>query len=296
MSINYSALRAFHAVATSGGFTKAAQQLNVTQPTLSSQVAALEARYGVTLFHRRGRRVEATALGRDLLGVTRRLFDLEAEAMDLLAAAQSLTAGHLSLGADSPHHIVEALGAFSRRYPALTVSLTIDNSESVLRDLLDYRIDLAVLADVTPDPRLATRMLRRDPLVIIVPRGHRWARKGSVALRELDGERMVMREAGSVTRAIFERGLARAGVAVKAVMEIDSREAVREAVAAGLGLGVVSAAEFGHDARLKAVPIRGKDLAMTESLVRLAERPPSRPVQALLDLFRENRPAATQVV
>ncbi|MGQ0664119.1 MAG: LysR substrate-binding domain-containing protein [Pseudomonadota bacterium] len=286
----YSALRAVHAVGSAGGFTKAARRLNLTQPTLSAQVAGLEARYGVALFHRRGRRVEPTRLGRELLAVTRRLFDLEAEAADILASAQSLSCGHLSLGADSPHHIVAALAAFNRRYPGLTASLAIGNSEALLRDLRDYRLDVAVLAEVPADPLLVARALRRDPLVIFVPRDHELAGRRSVAISELAGRPMVMREPGSITRVLFERAARRARVPLNAVIEIDSREAVREAVAAGLGIGVVSAAEFGADQRLVAIALRAgpgeaASLTMTEYLVRLAERRPSRPVQAFLDLF-----------
>ena len=283
--MNSSELRAFHAVASAGGFTRAAERLHVTQPTLSSQVAALEARYDVVLLHRRGRRVEPTALGLTLLSITRRLFDVEQEAEELLAAAQTLKAGLLRLGADSPHHIIEKLAAYNRRYPGIKVSLAIGNSAGVLQDLLDYRIDVAVLADVTDDPRLVTRALRRDPLVVFVPRRHPWARRASVALADLAGQKMVMREPGSITRALIARALEKRGIALAAVIEIDSREAVREAVAAGLGLGVVSAAEFGADARLAAIPIREPDVTMTEYLVRLAERRPSRAVQAFLDLF-----------
>jgi aminoethylphosphonate catabolism LysR family transcriptional regulator len=283
--MNISELRAFHAVASAGGFTRAAERLRLTQPTLSSQVAALEARYGVVLLHRRGRRVEPTTLGLTLLSVTRRLFDVEQEAGELLAAAQSLKAGFLRLGADSPHHIIEKLAAYNRRYPGIKVSLAIGNSAGVLQDLLDYRIDVAVLADVPADPRLVTRALRRDPLVVFVPRRHPWAKRANVALADLAGQRMVMREPGSITRALITRALEKRGVTVDAVMEIDSREAVREAVAAGLGLGVVSKAEFGADARLAAIPIRDPDVTMTEYLVRLAERRPSRVVQAFLELF-----------
>ncbi len=283
--MNSSELRAFHAVASAGGFTRAAERLHVTQPTLSSQVAALEARYDVVLLHRRGRRVEPTALGLTLLSITRRLFDVEQEAEELLAAAQTLKAGLLRLGADSPHHIIAKLAAYNRRYPGIKVSLAIGNSAGVLQDLLDYRIDVAVLADVPDDPRLVTRALRRDPLVVFVPRRHPWARRASVALADLAGQKMVMREPGSITRALIARALEKRGIALAAVIEIDSREAVREAVAAGLGLGVVSAAEFGADARLAAIPIREPDVTMTEYLVRLAERRPSRAVQAFLDLF-----------
>lgn len=283
--MNFAELRAFHAVASAGGFTRAAERLNLTQPTLSSQVAVLEARFGVALFHRRGRRVELTALGQSLRDVTRRIFELEQEAEELLSAAEALKSGELRLGADSPHHIMGRLAEFNRRHPGIRVALAVGNSEALLADLLDYRLDAAVVADVAADPRFVTRLLRRDPLVVFVPRNHPWTGRAAISLGELEGQRMVMRESGSITRAILEQALARRAIKIDAVMEIASREALREAVVAGLGIGVVSAAEFGADARLAAVPFHEKSMQMSEYLVRLAERRTSRALRAFLDLF-----------
>jgi len=137
--MNHAYLRAFHAVAAEGGFTRAAASLNVSQPTLSSQVKALEAAYGVRLFERRGRKVIPTALGRDLLEITRRLFSLEGEAEALLSASRGLKHGHLRVGADAPYHIIGALAAFGRRYPGVRLSLVTGNSETLLRGLLEQR-------------------------------------------------------------------------------------------------------------------------------------------------------------
>lgn len=290
--MNYSRLRAFYAVAREGGFTRAARALNVTQPTVSGQVKALEEDYGVRLFERRGRRVETTPLGRELFETARRMFDIEEEARDILAAARELRRGHLRVGADGPYHVIPALAAFNRRYPGLDVSLKMGNSDEVLRDLLNYACDVAVLANVAEDARLLAIPLRRDSLVIFVARNHPLARRPAVGLKELDGEAMVMREVGSATRRIFEHALAESGVRPRSVMEMDGRESVREAVAAGLGLGVVSEAEFTPDRRLKALSIGGARLTMTEYVVCLRERRKLKAVGAFVDLA--GRLAATE--
>src|SRR5690349_23020297 len=107
--MNHTALRAFHAVATEGSFTRAAAALRLTQPTLSAQVKALEAEYGAALFVRRARGIAPTELGTALLEVTRRLFALEEQARELLGAARELTIGQLRLGADSPFHVMPFL-------------------------------------------------------------------------------------------------------------------------------------------------------------------------------------------
>lgn len=287
--MNHAQLRAFHAVAEAGGFTRAAAALNVTQPTLSGQVAALEEAYGVRLFERRGRGSELTALGRSLLEITRRLFNQEAEADQLLAAARGLATGQLRIGADAPYDIVPLAARFQRRYPGIRLSMSFGNSEAVLEDLLARRSDVAVLPDIAvEDARLHAVPLRRDRLVVFVERGHPWATRRSLSLAELDGQRLVLREAGSRTRALFEQAMVQAGVRPGSVIEIGSREAVREAVAAGLGIGAVFESEYGRDARLHRLGLRDVALEAVEYVVCLRERRPLRAVRAFFELAQEN--------
>ena len=283
--MNHTQLRAFHAVASEGSFTRAAAALNVTQPTLSGQVKGLEERYGVRLFDRRGRKVAPTELGRELLDLTRRLFGLEAEAEHLLSAARGLSKGHLRIGADAPHHVTAPLAAFTRRYPGIQLSLTVGNSAELARDLLEHRIDVAVLANIAGEPRFFAKPLRRDRLVAFVAKSHPWARRRRLDLAELVAQRLVLREQGSATRRIFETAMARRGLAIGEALDMNSREAVRETVAAGLGVGVVSASEFGSDPRLATLQLVGEDLAMTEYLVCLAERRDTRLVDAFFRLL-----------
>ena len=285
--MNYAHLRAFHAVATEGGFTRAAKSLGVTQPTLSAQVKALEDGYGVALFDRRGRGIVATTLGRQLLEITRRLFLLEEEAQELLARARDLTTGHLRVSADGPYHVVPFLAAFAQRYPAVHISLAIGNSQEVLDALLHYQADVAVVADLEPNLRLETILCAESRLVVFVPRQHPWARRRGIRLADLEGQPMVLRELGSMTRRLFERATAKAKIKPRVVMEIESREAVREAVAAGLGIGVVSEPEFGNDERLVSVPVADGDLVLRDYVVCLRERRNLRVVGAFLDLVRK---------
>lgn len=282
--MNYAQLRAFHAVAAEGGFLRAAERLNVTQPTLSEQVKQLEAAYGVKLFERRGRRSEITDLGRALFDATRRFFAVEQEAEQILSAARGLKRGRLRVAADAPYLIMPLLGHFSRRHPGIELSLSFGNSQRVLEALLTRRADLAVLPDIAPDRRLSTRPLARGRLVLLVSRAHPWGRRRSVALQELAGERLILREAGSATRALFDRALAESGVKPAATLEVGSREGLREAVAEGLGLGAVLESEIGNDDRLQALAIRDAALVSTEYLACLGERRQDRVIAAFLEL------------
>jgi LysR family transcriptional regulator, low CO2-responsive transcriptional regulator len=287
-SISHSQLRAFHAVATEGSFTRAAQLLNVTQPTLSGQVRALEERFGVRLFDRRKRRIEVTDIGRNLLDITFRMFSLELEAVQVLGAAHALKRGHLRIGADAPYHSVPFLTAFHRRYPELRLSMTMGNTKSLLDDLLDQRCDVAIAANVETDTRIFATPFRQDHFIAFVDRAHPWARRRSVKLAELASQRLLLREPTSNTRQTFDAAMIKAGVDVGEILEIGSREAIKEAVAAGLGVGIIAESELGDDLRLKALAFEGKPITSTEYVACLQERKRSPLVKAFLDVVREN--------
>ena len=291
-SMNFAQLRAFHAVATEGGFTKAARLLNVTQPTCSQEVKALEETYGVTLFDRSNRQVALTEIGTALFAVTRRLLAAEQEAMELLAGVRHLDGGTLAVGADGPFHAVPLIARFTRAHPGPTVTLAVGNSRAMLEGLMETRIDVAVLADVPGDSRLYVLPLRRDPVRALLPKAHPLARRRAVSLADLAAERLVLREPGSMTRRLVERALAQAEVTPASIIEIQSREAVVEAVVAGLGIGFTSVAEFTGDGRLALLPISGAGIEMDEYVVCLRERRRLAVVRAFLDLAREVAAAA----
>jgi len=283
-SINYAQLRAFHAVASEGGFTRAAKSLGVTQPTLSLQVKELEASYGVKLFQRVGRGVEITELGSALYAITRRQRAAESEAEQLLSSARGLIRGRLNLAADAPSHVIPLLAAFARRYPAVKPSLTLGNTQDVLTALLEHRAEVAVLADLAPSERLHALPLARERLMLFVSRSHPWAGRKSMRLKELAAERLILREPGSLSRARLEEALLGAGVALGDTLEIGSREAVREAVAAGLGLGAAFRSELGEDPRLSALAIRDARIESTEYLACLKTRLSSAVVRAFFEV------------
>ena len=285
--MNNAQLRAFHSVAVHGGFTRAAAVLHVTQPTLSDHVRALESRYGVKLFERRGKGVVLTGLGEALLNITRRLFNLDAEAEQLLSGARGLKGGTLRVAADGPYLILPLLGNFQRRYPDLKLSMTFGNSRQVLEELFQRRSDVALLPDVSEDARVYARPLRNDRLVLLVPAGHAWSGRRTLHLADLEGQRLLVRETGSNTRAVFEQALAHAQVTPGELLEIGSREAVREAVAANLGIGVIAESEIGVDDRLHALRIRDARVKVVASLVCLQASRESDVLRAFFDFIDE---------
>jgi aminoethylphosphonate catabolism LysR family transcriptional regulator len=280
-------LRAFHLVADAGSFSLAARTAGLSQPTLSAQVRALEASYAVDLFHRRGRGVRMTPAGQSLFTLTTRLMTAEEEARALLTEGRALTRGHLRVSADSAYHVMPILAELKRLHAGLTFTLKIDNSATVLEHLTEHAADVAVTAKTTSDPRIHAMKLRDDRLIIFVPQGHPWARRRRIRLAELAGRAIVARERGSITREVFEAGLAQSGVVAGSLIEVQTREAVREAVAAGFGVGVVFDSEFGTDARFHAIEVSDSDLSVGEYVVCLQERQRLALVRAFLNVARD---------
>jgi|KBSMisStaDraftv2_1062788.scaffolds.fasta_scaffold238251_2 aminoethylphosphonate catabolism LysR family transcriptional regulator len=275
-------LRSFVAVARHGGFTAGARALHVSQPTVTAQVRALEDTYAVELFRRRGRSVALTATGEALYGVAQRIFEQEEEALALLRNTGALRAGHLRVGAVGPYHVMEMLGAFRTRYPAIDLAISMGNSEQVVQGLLDRSTDVAVLAQYAPDARLHFVPFRSHRVVVFVRRDHRFARRRGIRLADLAREPLLVRERGSTTRKALDDALQAAGITPPVAMEIGSREAIREAVIQGLGVAGVSEVEFVPDPRLHVLGILDAVVETHAHVACLAERRNSRVVAAFL--------------
>lgn len=283
--MRYVQLRAFHHVATAGGFSRAAEALHLTQPAISDQVRRLEEDYDVLLFNRIRKQVTPTEAGERLLAITRRLFDLEREAQTLLSENRALRAGTLRIVADSAHHVLPALIAFRQRYPAVRVSLRSGNTETVIAALHAFDADIGVLAEVPPRGDFQTLSLGQSPIVAFAARGHPAAALGRAPLAELAAHPLVLREDGSKTRAKLEQAAAAQDLVLEPQIVAEGREAVREIVASGAGLGFVSAAEFGHDPRLVRIDIAdAPGLTMDEALICLGERRAGRLVNAFFEI------------
>lgn len=281
--MNLTQLRAFHIVARERSFTAAARTSGISQPTLSGQVRTLEDGYRVRLFERRARGVRLTEIGQGLFAISSRLFALEEEAQALLSDTKALARGHLRIAADSAYHVMPVLAALRQCHAGLRFSLTIGNSAAVLEQLFDFEADLAVTAKTTSDPRLHSQQLRRDELVLFVPRGHALARRRRLRIEELAGRELVLRERGSITREIFEQALAAAGVRPGEIVDVQTREGVREAVAAGFGIGVVFRSEFGTDPRFVPIGVTDAELGVAEYAVCLQENLRLSLVRAFMD-------------
>lgn len=276
-------LRSFHAVARTGSFTRAAQYLHVSQPTITTQVGLLEERYDVELFHRHGRTVRLTELGEQLMQLAQQMFSLETDALHLLGDAGELRSGHLRVAAVGPFHVTKMLVHFNQQYPGIKVSVSTGNSQDVLDRLLDYRADIGVIAQLVSDPRFLSVPFSKHPVVIFTSATHRFAKRRSIRMADLQGERLILREQGSTTRKALEIALEKAGVTPEVVMEISSREIIRETVAKGIGIAAVSAVEYVPGPGMHMVRISDAEINTHAHVLCLAERRDMRMVRAFFD-------------
>ena len=265
-------LQAFHMVAVTGGFTRAAERLNVGQPTVSTHVKALEEYFRVELFHRRGRGVKLTPTGEALLTVTRGLYGHQEEALALLRATRDLETGQLALSAVGPFDVMEVLQVFRRRYPGIATRVTLGFEGEILDGLRDFGCDVGVVGRPAAGSEFHCEFYNRHRVLVIVHVDHPLARRRDIHLEELEGCEMVLRPTFSTTRQAFDHALKKTGVTIRMVMEINSREANREAVMRGFGAGVISETEFAPASSIRALRVTDVEMFTRAYLVCLAQR------------------------
>jgi LysR family transcriptional regulator, low CO2-responsive transcriptional regulator len=287
MNLSSSAeLRAFDAAAQTSSMTAAARQLGIRQPTVSAHISSLERNFRVELFHRRGRKLELTEFGRMLREVTHRIYRGEEQAIALLLGALSEYEGVLKLGAIGPFNIVPMVKRFRDRHPKVRVMVELGDSREILARVMDRQDDAGVLLHAVEDPHVYCLPYRRQPLLVFAPREHPLAHRGPISLADLEGQEFVLREDGSRTRHSFLACLGKAGVSIRSSVIVSSREAVREAVAQGLGLGVVAQTAFVPDSRVIALDIQDMSASTHVHVICLKERLGAPLVGAFLDSAR----------
>jgi DNA-binding transcriptional LysR family regulator len=235
-------LQIFEAIAQHGSFTRAAEELFLTQPTVSQQMKQLTKAIGVPLYEQIGKRIYLTDAGKAVLEVGRdisqRFNDLEMTLADI----KGLKQGNLKLAAitTAKYFVPRILGTFRQRYPGINISLQIANRQQILDRLADNLDDLYFIGQPPEDLEINLRHFLDNPLVVIAPRNHPLAQEKLISLERLVEEPLIMRESGSGTRMAVEGFFAENRLKMKVEMEIGSNEAIKQAIVGGLGLSVLS--------------------------------------------------------
>jgi DNA-binding transcriptional LysR family regulator len=288
-------LEAFCRVVELKSFSRGAEAVSLSQPTVSAHIKSLEAEVGLRLLDRAGRSVTPTRAGELLYGHARRILAIRDEARRALAEHKGGLAGHLTIGGSSipGAYVLPALvAAFKRQHPAVTLALTIGDSRGVARGVMEGRLEAGVIGAKFEEGRLRFETFVEDELVLAVPAAHPWARRAAVRPAELAEEPLVMRERGSGTRKVMEEALAARGVepaSLRVILEVSSNEAVRQAVKAGAGLAVISRRAIADDVRygeMAGLRIQGIDLRRDFYLATHQSRGRSPLTEAFLTFLR----------
>jgi DNA-binding transcriptional LysR family regulator len=292
MAINLAHLAVFHAVASEGSVSRGAERLMVSQPAVSKQLRQLERSLGASLFDRLPKGVRPTAAGELLAGYARRIFALEAEAAEALAELRGMRRGSISVGASTTigvYLLPEIFVRYRRAYPDVRMHMEVANSEVIRRRLVEGAIDVGLTEGIVEGEELDSTVFLRDELVPIAAPGHPLARrKRPVPAATLCREPFVVRETGSGTKSVVERALAERGLSVTPVMSLGSTEAIKRAVAAGVGVAIVSRLTVQQELQLgRLVVLRVPDLPINRPLHRLTlrGRQPSQAVAAFMKML-----------
>lgn len=290
--INLHHLRLFTSVIDNGGFTKAAAALRLSQPAISKSLSELERQLHVKLLDRSGRSIRLTNAGRTLYERASELFGIERVAEQELRELRGLKRGVLRIGASTTiatYMLPPVLGRFHLRYPRVRIRTTAANTRTVLRMLLAFRVDVALVEGPVSHPRVDVRSWREDELVVIAPPDHPLCSRDRVDVATLAEQTFLVREPGSGTREVSERALAVHGVRLTRTMRVGGTEAIKQGVAAGLGVAIVSRAAAMDQLALRKIAILPVDgLSIRRALTQLMLRgwsptPAARELGFLLD-------------
>ena len=242
MHITLRQLQSFAAVARHLSFTRAAEEMNLTQPAVSMQVKQLEAQIEQPLFEQMGKKLYLTEAGREVrqyvCAVLQQVDDMGAG----LAGLKGLERGTLKISvATTAHYFApKLLSIFYERYPGVNVKLDVTNREQLVNQLVDNDVDMVIMGRPPEEIEVEAGVFMENPLVLIAPADHAFGRERSIQLKRLENEVFLVREKGSGTRKAMEMFFHQHGIEMSTGMEVSSDEAIKQSVQAGLGLGIMS--------------------------------------------------------
>jgi DNA-binding transcriptional LysR family regulator len=279
--MNLHHLRLFTAVVNHGGFTKAAASLHLSQPAISKSLNELERQLNLTLLERSGRSIRLTDAGQALYARARELFGVEWIAEQELREIRGLKRGVLRIGASTTiatYMLPPYLGRFHLRHPGIRIRATSANTRTVLRMLLESRADIALVEGPVSHPQVEVQPWLDDELVVISHPQHRLLPRNDVDVGMLVREQFIVREPGSGTRDVSARALALHGVRLTNTMRVGGTESIKQAVAAGLGLAIVSRAAAADQlalGKIAVLSVNGLVIRRTLAQIKLRGRVPT---------------------
>lgn len=277
-TLNLHQLATFQVVAKHCSYVRAAEELHFSQPAVSAQIRQLEETLGVKLFDQIGRKTHLTQAGEELYRYSQRIFSVIEETWETMEALRSPHYGRLSVGADTTvgtYVIPDLLGKFHRSYPEVEITLEVVNRSALVDALLNNRVDLAVMGRVPDEVAVTIEPFKPNELVLIAAPTHRLAGRENVPFEELAREHFLMREIGSGTRATLEAVFQEEGLPLLVSMQVGNNSAIKQGVAAGLGIALISHAALEMELetrRLVILDVEGFPIMRQWRIVHLKEK------------------------
>ncbi|QOJ23714.1 MAG: LysR family transcriptional regulator [Gammaproteobacteria bacterium] len=255
-------LKVFESVARNLSYSRAAEELHLTQPAVSMQIKQLEENISLPLFEHLGKRIYLTEAGRELYQYSRAISQQLADMEVALDELKGMERGKLNISVvtTANYFAPHLLAKFCQRYRGVTVSLNVSNREAVLKQLTDNVIDLAIMGQPPENLDIDDESFMENPLVVVAPPDHSLCKEHNIPVKRLANETFLVRESGSGTRSAMERFFAAHKIKINKGMETDTTEAIKQAVQAGMGLGIMSqhTAELELETgRLKILDVQG---------------------------------------
>jgi LysR family transcriptional regulator, low CO2-responsive transcriptional regulator len=235
-------LKVFEAAARHGSFTRAAEELFLTQPTVSMQIKQLTKSVGLPLFEQVGKRLYLTEAGRELFATCRQIFETMSQFQMKVADLKGVKQGqlHLAVITTAKYFVPRLLGPFCQLYPGINISLQVTNHEQILERMVNNLDDLYIMSQVPEHLDVNCQAFLDNPLVVFAPTNHPLAQEKNIPIQRLSNEPFIMREPGSGTRRAVQSLLEEHDIKVKVKLELGSNEAIKQAIAGGLGISVLS--------------------------------------------------------
>jgi LysR family transcriptional regulator, low CO2-responsive transcriptional regulator len=293
-TLNLHQLATFQAVAKHSSYVRAAEELHFSQPAVSAQIRQLEEALGVKLFDQIGRKTHLTQAGEELYLYSQKIFSIIEETLATMESLRSPQSGRLSVGADTTvgsYVIPGLLGQFHQIYPEVEITLDVVNRAALVEALLSNRIDLAIVGKVPDDIPVVIEPFASNELVLIAAPTHRLAGCAGVPLTELAREHFLLREVGSGTRAALESLFQEAGLPLQVCMQVGNNSAIKQGVAAGLGIALISRVAIGMELetnRLVILDVEGFPIMRQWRLVHIKEKNLSATARAFKSFLLQN--------
>lgn len=235
-------LKVFETAARHNSFTRAAEELFLTQPTVSMQIKQLTQTVGLPLFEQVGKRLFLTEAGKELFATCRQIFNIIAQFEITVADLKGLKQGQLRLAAitTAKYFVPRLLGRFCQLYPGIEISLQVTNHEGILERMMNNMDDLYIMSQIPENIDVKYQPFLDNPLVVFAPVNHPLAKEKNIPIERLTNQPFIMREPGSGTRRAVQKLFDQHGIKVKVKLELGSNEAIKEAIAGGLGISVLS--------------------------------------------------------